>query len=95
MIDHSEKSCIPSVFCCFAIKMQINLFPFSLNFSETPVSEERSNKDNGILHLDTNNTKDLLFTENEKVDIHSMNKLPADAKLVSVTKPCTEQIVVA
>ena len=47
------------------------------------------------MHLDTNDTKDSLFTENEKVDIHNMNKLPADAKLVSVTKPCTEQIVVA
>ena len=47
------------------------------------------------MHLATKDTKDSLFTENEKVDIHNMNKLPADAKLVSVTKPCTEQIAVA
>lgn len=46
------------------------------------------------MHLDTNNVKDTLFTENEKIDIQNMNNLPTDAKLVPVTNPCTEPIVV-
>ena len=71
------------------------LMRFSFDFTETPVSEEKSNKDNGVLHLDANNTADTLFCENEKnLNIHR-NKNQADAKLLSVTKPCTEQVVVA
>lgn len=63
---------------------------------ETQASEEKSNKDNGTLHLDVNITTDQIFAENEKMEeIRPLHKLETNAKLASVPKSCMEQIVIA